>query len=163
MVSVTVNVMVSAHLWKRLLFVPSDKVDIVWKGIASRRIFILGFPDLLTEYYRIDGLVSGPLSQTNAYLAKVATSPESENPNYQHLICVYIPDVYDKGAVMEVMKVLLRHHGVSLSGVKSDLYTGLGIDSKHPTGLQSTVRFLPTQCDDKIANLYERYGRTLRL
>jgi hypothetical protein len=24
------------------------------------------------------------------------------------------------------MKVLLRHHGVNLSGVKSDLYTGIG-------------------------------------
>lgn len=38
------------------------------------------------------------------------------------------------------MKVLLRHHGMNLSGVKSNLYTALGIDSKHASGLPSTVR-----------------------
>ena len=56
------------------------------------------------------------------------------------------------------MKVLLRNHGVNLSGVKSDLYTLIGqffisdyiprvhyllppgIDSKHPSGIPSTVR-----------------------
>jgi hypothetical protein len=37
------------------------------------------------------------------------------------------------------MKVLLRNHGVNLSGVKSDLYTLIGIDSKHPSGIPSTV------------------------
>lgn len=57
------------------------------------------------------------------------------------------------------MKVLLRNHGVNLSGVKSDLYTIIGqflvfegviylrslsspsgVDSKHPSGIPSTVR-----------------------
>ena len=55
------------------------------------------------------------------------------------------------------MKVLLRNHGASLSGVKSDLYTAIGqfliseglytvfiilspgIYSKHPSGIFSTV------------------------
>lgn len=65
------------------------------------------------------------------------------------------------------MKVLLRHHGLNLSGVKTDLYTDLstclsiswnlvlivrlplGIDSKNPSGIPSTVsscfsRLLPS-------------------
>ena len=89
-------------------------------------------------------LVSGPLRSTSAYLAKVETSPEQETANFKHLICVYIPDVYDKASVTEVplffalyvewsevyskqvMKVLLRNHGANLSGVKSDLYTTIG-------------------------------------
>jgi hypothetical protein len=54
------------------------------------------------------------------------------------------------------MKVLLRNHGATLSGVKADLYTMigvlylldfsdrstpslLGIDSKHSSGIPSTV------------------------
>ena len=47
-------------------------------------------------------LVSGPLRSTSAHLAKVATSPGQETANYQHLICVYIPDVYNKASVTEV-------------------------------------------------------------
>ncbi|KXN85290.1 hypothetical protein AN958_11390 [Leucoagaricus sp. SymC.cos] len=116
---------------KWLIFVPADKVDVVWSNIAT-------------------SLVSGPLSSTVAWLAKVATSPERETPNYQHIICVYVPNVFDKDGVLEVartakliatqvMKVLLRNHGTSLSGVKADLYTAVGIDSKHPSGVPSTV------------------------
>jgi hypothetical protein len=77
------------------------------------------------------------------------------------------------------MKVLLRQHGFNLSGVKSDLYTQLGknsiflglihgsdslsflspgIDSKHPSGLQSTV-WKNTQLmkDSEIKELKEAY------
>ena len=49
-----------------------------------------------------DSLVSGPLSTTPAWLAKVATSPNYELHNFRHLICVYIPDVYDRNTVLEV-------------------------------------------------------------
>ncbi|KIJ15506.1 hypothetical protein PAXINDRAFT_133525 [Paxillus involutus ATCC 200175] len=105
---------------KWLIFAPSDRVDSIWAGISS-------------------SLVSGPLSSTSASCAKVATSPQNEVSGYQHVICVYIPDVYDKESVTEVMHVLLRKHGVNLSGVKSDLYTLIGLDSKHPSGISSTV------------------------
>ncbi|KAI0332956.1 hypothetical protein GY45DRAFT_1320198 [Cubamyces sp. BRFM 1775] len=105
---------------KWLIFAPPDKVDVIWNSIAT-------------------SLVSGALSSTSAFLAKVATSPQSETPNYSHLICVYVPDVYDKESITEVMKVLLRNHGMNLMGVKSNLYTSIGIDSKHPSGISSTV------------------------
>ncbi|KAF8911463.1 translation initiation factor eIF 4e-like domain-containing protein [Gymnopilus junonius] len=104
---------------KWLIFASPEKVDQIWTSLAT-------------------SLVSGPLHKTSAYLAKVSTSTD-ENPNAQHLICVYIPDVYDKANVTEVMKVLLRNHGATLSGVKSDLYTVIGLDSKHSSGIPSTV------------------------
>ncbi|KAL4071360.1 translation initiation factor eIF 4e-like domain-containing protein [Scleroderma yunnanense] len=105
---------------KWLIFAPPEKVDVIWASIAK-------------------SLVSGPLAGTAALAAKVATSPEYVTPGYQHVICVYLPDVYDKSAVTEVMQVLLRRHGVNLSGVKSDLYTLIGLDSKHLSGIPSTV------------------------
>ncbi|KAL1756345.1 hypothetical protein FB107DRAFT_290169 [Schizophyllum commune] len=114
---------------KWLIFAPADKVDLIWSGIAR-------------------SLVSGPLASTAAFTAKVSTSPEHDQPNYQHVMCIYVPDVYDKDAMAEplilidlsqIMRILLRNHGVSLSGVKSDLYTYIGIDSKHPSGIPSTI------------------------
>ncbi|KAF9268639.1 hypothetical protein L218DRAFT_521664 [Marasmius fiardii PR-910] len=105
---------------KWLIFAPHDKVDMIWSNLAK-------------------SLIEGPLATTAAYVTKVSTSPENDSPNYQHVICMYIPDVYDKDLVTKVMKVLLRNHGCSLSGVKSDMYTILGIDSKHPSGIQSTI------------------------
>ncbi|KAG1746501.1 translation initiation factor eIF 4e-like domain-containing protein [Suillus lakei] len=105
---------------KWLIFAPADKVDAIWFKIAT-------------------SLVSGALASTCAFLTKVATSPANETPHHQHVICLYIPDVYNKDAVTDVMKVLLRNHGVNLSGVKSDLYTGVGLDSKHSSGIPSTV------------------------
>ncbi|KAF9485978.1 hypothetical protein BDN70DRAFT_366948 [Pholiota conissans] len=105
---------------KWLIFAPAEKVDAIWSSIAS-------------------SIVSGPLHSTPAYLTKVSTSSEDENSRGQHLICVYFPDVFDKAKVTEVMKVLLRNHGATLSGVKADLYTHIGIDSKHPSGIPSTI------------------------
>ncbi|KAI5981297.1 hypothetical protein EDC04DRAFT_2594549 [Pisolithus marmoratus] len=124
---------------KWLIFAHADKVNAIWASVAN-------------------SLVSGPLASTVASAAKVATSPKHDAPGYQHVICVYIPDVYDRDGVIEVMKVLLRHHGVNLSGVKSDLYTSIGLDSKHPSGMPSTVwkntALLP---DAEIRELKEAY------
>ncbi|KAK0226253.1 hypothetical protein IW262DRAFT_1541361 [Armillaria fumosa] len=105
---------------KWLVFASPEKVDSIWSRVAR-------------------SLVDGPLSKTAADCTKVATCPADEKPNYQHLLCIYMPNVYDKDAVTEVMKVLLRHHGPNLSGVKTDLYTDLSIDSKHPSGIPSTI------------------------
>ncbi|KIK67496.1 hypothetical protein GYMLUDRAFT_37628 [Collybiopsis luxurians FD-317 M1] len=105
---------------KWLIFAPAERIDMIWSNLAT-------------------SLIEGPLAKTPAFSAKVATSPPDANPNHQHVICLYLPDVYDKNTVTEVMKILLRNHGFNLSGVKSDLYTVLGIDSKHPSGIPSTI------------------------
>ncbi|KZT72326.1 hypothetical protein DAEQUDRAFT_809208 [Daedalea quercina L-15889] len=105
---------------KWLIFAPNDKVDLVWSTIAT-------------------SLISGPLASTSARLAKVATCPKHEVSNYSHVLCLYVPNVYDKEDVTKIMKILLRNHGMNLMGVKSNLYTAIGLDSKHPSGIPSTV------------------------
>ena len=49
-----------------------------------------------------DSLVSGPLAQTSAFLSKVSTTPKPSGQHYQHVICVYLPNVFDKGEVTKV-------------------------------------------------------------
>jgi len=105
---------------KWLIFAQREKVDMIWSSLAT-------------------SLTSGPLSSTSAFEAKVATCPKNESQNSQHLLCLYMPDVYDKDAVTEVMRILLKNHGMNLSGVKSNLYTAIGLDSKHSSGIPSTV------------------------
>ncbi|OJT01946.1 hypothetical protein TRAPUB_7590 [Trametes pubescens] len=70
---------------KWLIFAQPDRVDALWNSVAT-------------------SLVSGPLSSTSAYRAKVATSPQNDTPNYSHLVCVYVPDVYDQPSVTEALK-----------------------------------------------------------
>ncbi|KAJ3484034.1 hypothetical protein NLI96_g5922 [Meripilus lineatus] len=113
---------VDAHLFHsivRLIFAPPDKVDMIWTSLAT-------------------SLIEGPLASSCAQIAKVSTCPKNETPNYQHVMCLYMPDVYNQADVTEVMKILLGKHGLNLMGVKSDLYTSIGLDSKHPSGIQST-------------------------
>ncbi|GJJ08486.1 hypothetical protein Clacol_002704 [Clathrus columnatus] len=102
-----------------LIFTPADAVDGVWSRLAV-------------------SVAQGPLSQTAVDVAKVATTPPNESSG-QRVICVYMPNILDKEKVLEVMRILLENHGVNLSGVKSDLYTKIGLDSKHPSHLQSTI------------------------
>ena len=71
----------------------------IWSSIACSSCFLNICSNLTVKSA---SLVSGPLCSTSAHLAKVATSPEQETANFQHLICVYIPDVYDKASVTEV-------------------------------------------------------------
>lgn len=100
-----------------MVFAPSDKVDMIWSTIAST-FFRLSFhvslptssvlppsPFSLTCHHATASLVTGPLASTSAFLAKVATSPQSETPNYSHLICIYVPDVYDKDGITQVRNV----------------------------------------------------------
>ncbi|KAG1739148.1 translation initiation factor eIF 4e-like domain-containing protein [Suillus paluster] len=130
---------------KWLIFASADKVDAIWSKIAT-------------------SLASGVLASTCAFLTKVATSPANETPNHQHVICLYVPDVCDKAAVTDVMKVLLRYHGVNLSGVKSDLYTGLGLDSKHSSGIPSTVwKNTALLADSEIKDLKDAYFSELNV
>ncbi|KAG8834591.1 hypothetical protein FRC18_001792 [Serendipita sp. 400] len=87
-------------------------------------------------------LVSGGLSHTSVSSLRVSTVPfadTEEGPVHRHLIEVYFPNVYDEDMAREVMRVLLRDHGLKISGAKPSLYTAVGLDSKHPSGIPSTV------------------------
>ncbi|KAJ6589818.1 translation initiation factor eIF 4e-like domain-containing protein [Mycena vulgaris] len=103
---------------KWMVFAPVEKVDSIWEDIAT-------------------SLVSGPLAATRVFPAKVATSSAAGSTASGHLICLYMPDVYDRDAVTEVITVLARHHGTSPISVKPSMCAALGMDSKHPSGVQS--------------------------
>lgn len=86
----------------RLIFTTPDKVDAIWNILARE------YPYTSPTFRRhltppSDSLVSGPLEQTSAYVAKVSTTPRSPGPNYQHVICVYLPNVFDKDDVTKVL------------------------------------------------------------
>ncbi|GBE81298.1 hypothetical protein SCP_0310250 [Sparassis crispa] len=124
---------------KWLIFAPPERVDAIWLTIAN-------------------SLILGPLSDTCADTAKVATCSQNETANHTHVLCLYMPNVYDKSIVTEVMKVLLGKHGMTLTGVKSDLYTLIGLDSKHPSGVPSTVwKNAALLKDSEIKDLKDKY------
>ncbi|KAL7409441.1 hypothetical protein BDY24DRAFT_403090 [Mrakia frigida] len=105
---------------KWLLFRDGSRVDATFAALAK-------------------SLVDGPLSRTECRLMKVATCPRFDEEHYQHVICLYYPNVYDKKASEEILRTVAENHGIELSSVKSDLYTILGLDSKHESKMRSTI------------------------
>ncbi|KAG9100968.1 hypothetical protein FRC06_003483 [Ceratobasidium sp. 370] len=105
---------------KWLFFAAPDNIDAVFARLAH-------------------DLVTGALSKTSAFCAKVATTPSTVEPNHRYLICLYLPDLYDKDAVTEVLRTACRSIGVRPNSAKTDLYTMIGLDSKHPSGMKSTI------------------------
>ncbi|KAG9095645.1 hypothetical protein FS749_010033 [Ceratobasidium sp. UAMH 11750] len=105
---------------KWLFFATPDHIDALFARLAH---------DLMT----------GALSKTSAYCAKVATTPSTVEPNHRYLICLYLPNLYDKDAVTEVLRTVCRSTGVRPNSAKTDLYTMIGLDSKHPSGMKSTI------------------------
>lgn len=53
---------------------------------------------------RTVSVANGPLSETIVSLAKVATTPPNDSLA-QRVICVYMPDIFDKENVLEVTHV----------------------------------------------------------
>ena len=82
------------------MFAGSDRVDTIWANLASS--FIHFHLRRAANMTLSESLISGPLSSTEAFCVKVSTSPKEETPNYQHVICLYMPNVYDKDSVTKV-------------------------------------------------------------
>ncbi|RSH77687.1 uncharacterized protein EHS24_003253 [Apiotrichum porosum] len=80
----------------------------------------------------------GPLKDVGVTAAKVAPKNLYE-PDRGHVICIYFKDVYDKDLARRILVVLLKDHGLNPTGVKSDLYTLLDLDSQHPSKIRTTV------------------------
>ncbi|KAF8706760.1 hypothetical protein RHS03_04674, partial [Rhizoctonia solani] len=84
-------------------------------------------------------LITGALSKTPAFCLKVATTPGDVLPNHRYLICLYLPDLYDRAAAAEVLRTVCQSTGIRPNSAKTDLYTMIGLDSKHPSGIKSTI------------------------
>jgi hypothetical protein len=57
----------------------------------------------------------------------------------QNLSSFFLSAVYSETSSREILQVVAEQHGIELSSVKSDLYTVLNIDSKHPSKMRSTI------------------------
>ncbi|KIO20117.1 hypothetical protein M407DRAFT_30233 [Tulasnella calospora MUT 4182] len=104
---------------KWLSYGNTDNIDGLWAKIAR-------------------SVASGPLSTSPARLAKVSTAKRGEGAD-SHVLCLYLPDIFDETAARDVLKILIREHGILPSGAKPDLYTHIGLDSKHKSGIRSTA------------------------
>src|SRR5882757_8750369 len=94
----------------RLIFAQREKVDMIWASLASLSFTLLFLYLIFSSRGCIASLTSGPLSSTSAFEAKVATCPKSESANSQHILCLYMPNVYDKDAVTEVCNFYFVYH-----------------------------------------------------
>ncbi|KDN47906.1 hypothetical protein RSAG8_03326, partial [Rhizoctonia solani AG-8 WAC10335] len=111
---------VAAEATEKLFFVQAEQIDGTFSRMAR-------------------DLVAGALSNTPAFCLKVATTPAGVLPNHRYLICLYLPDLYDKAVVTEVLRTVCQSTGVRPNSAKTDLYTIIGLDSKHPSGIKSTI------------------------
>ncbi|KAG8903649.1 hypothetical protein FRB99_002887 [Tulasnella sp. 403] len=104
---------------KWLCYAKNDTVDSLWNKIST-------------------SIVDGPLAVTTAQLAKVSTTKASDEQS-QHVICLYLPNIFDKDEAKKVLQILIKEHGITPTGAKPDLYTHINLDSKHKSGIRSTV------------------------
>lgn len=116
--------MVSWHLSEvadgRMTFPRTESVDGVWAKVAR-------------------SVAYGPLRDAGVSTAKVATLDPGAGDMGTHVVIIYVDNIYDKEKATKVLVSLLEDHGIEPSASKSDLYTTLGIDSKHASGMRSSI------------------------
>ncbi|KZP00491.1 hypothetical protein CALVIDRAFT_277603 [Calocera viscosa TUFC12733] len=129
---------------KWLFFVHRQSIDRVWATIAK-------------------SLVEGELAETVACEAKVSTVRQDDTGPH-HLICLYLPNIYDKEAATEVLEVLIRKLGVTPVNAKPDIYTHIGLYTKHPSGIRPTIwQAKDLLSEDALKELHEEYASRQRL
>ncbi|KAF3926448.1 hypothetical protein AA313_de0206607 [Arthrobotrys entomopaga] len=89
--------------------------------------------DKIDELYSRLGhsLISGPLKNTLAHSVRVTTEGHPRLPRGMHIICVLVPNSFDKEACKQVFDVLVRHHGWVPEGCKPDLFLELNLTHIH--------------------------------
>src|SRR5579859_3102860 len=100
---------------KWLVYASTANIDAVWEKLA------ISFDH-------------GDLATTKCHGMKVSTAA----PSQPHVICVYLPNIFDQTAAGEVLAVL-REMGIKPQGAKPDLYTLIELYAKHPSGISPTL------------------------
>ncbi|KAF8342717.1 translation initiation factor eIF 4e-like domain-containing protein [Cantharellus anzutake] len=130
---------------KWLLYAGPENVDGLWKTVAT-------------------SVIAGPLSRSPAFAAKVSTSPANPSGKREHVICIYLQNIYDKGDATSVLKILIGDHGIQKVSAKSDLYTHLQLDSKHPSGIRSTIwQVQELLSPDEVSKLLKAYEQKIEV
>ncbi|OAX30474.1 hypothetical protein K503DRAFT_788417 [Rhizopogon vinicolor AM-OR11-026] len=87
-----------------------DKVHVIWSGIAASLVSV------------------------NPRIPDEATSPANETLNYQNVICLRMPDLYDKNAVTDAL--CSRCYIFSSVDPPTDHES---LESKHPSGVPASI------------------------
>ncbi|GAA5972119.1 hypothetical protein JCM11641_002505 [Rhodosporidiobolus odoratus] len=105
---------------KWLFYSSSDIIDFTWSKIVKA----LALPE-------------GSLAKTGSvHTAKVSSTASNGE---QSVICVYCDDSWDREGVEKAFRALVHEEGLVSSAYKCDANTLLGIDSKHPSGIRSSL------------------------
>ncbi|EPQ27149.1 uncharacterized protein PFL1_05430 [Pseudozyma flocculosa PF-1] len=64
---------------------------------------------------------------------------DDDDDNREFLLCIHFESTWNSSHAKAVFEALAREHGVLPTSCKADLYTEVGISSKHPCGIRSTV------------------------
>ncbi|KAK6536144.1 hypothetical protein TWF281_000391 [Arthrobotrys megalospora] len=105
------------------LHVPENQVDQIFSDLAR-------------------SLIAGQLRRTAAHAVKVTPSGLPAIPRGIHVICVTIPDAWDRKACKEVLEILVGIHGLTPVGCKPELFVQLGYGHLHRSGIE-TCTFTP--------------------
>ncbi|KZT51984.1 hypothetical protein CALCODRAFT_502833 [Calocera cornea HHB12733] len=128
---------------KWIFFVPRHRIDRVWLRLAR-------------------SVVEGDLATTVAWEAKVSTV-RTDDTDKQHLICLYLPNIYEKKAATEVLEVLVGQVGLTPMHAKPDMYTHIGLYTKHPSGIRPTIwKAKDLLSEEALQELQNEYGSSHR-
>ncbi|GAA5895526.1 uncharacterized protein JCM6883_001535 [Sporobolomyces salmoneus] len=105
---------------KWMFFPSTEYVDSTWSKIVKA----------LAD---ADGVLAKTGVIRTAKVAPIAREGEAQ------LICVYVNDSWDKEAVGKAFKCLVEELKLVSTAYKCDAFTILGIDSKHETGIKSSL------------------------
>lgn len=76
----------------------------------------------------------------------------------EHMIALFFEDVWDGEAAREVAETLVRHHSQFSRACKTDLWTALGIDSKHwseiPSSIYNYDMLIPPDVQNELKDAY---------
>ncbi|CAK9785483.1 hypothetical protein CC85DRAFT_329208 [Cutaneotrichosporon oleaginosum] len=122
---------------KWMSFSRPENVDAIWARVAK-------------------SVAYGPLHDLGVTTAKVATRDPEAGTMGTHVVIIYVDNVYDKDMMTKVLVSLLEDHGIEASACKSDLYTALRIDSKHSSGVRSSI-WRPTELVMNVKVLKDKY------
>ncbi|CAO1636025.1 unnamed protein product [Parajaminaea phylloscopi] len=90
-------------------------------------------------------IVDGPLSKTRANVHTVKVSCcDRLRDGKEYLIALHFDDIWSAETAREVAETVIRHHSQFSRACKTDLYSVLEIDSKHWSGLSSSLYNLNT-------------------
>ncbi|PCH35615.1 hypothetical protein WOLCODRAFT_145875 [Wolfiporia cocos MD-104 SS10] len=107
------------------------------KEIAVRHGYVSGQGVVFLKQEKADGVwfsvahsvVSGALSTTNVYGANMVVGPDHETRAWGSTsLRLSMSNVFDRDEVTELMRTLMRQHGVKLTLVKFDLHKAMGLD-----------------------------------